>query len=346
MKIGESKLLSIVIPVYNAENYLDMCLQSVYNQTYQNWECILVDDESKDRSSDICKGWQKKDSRFKYYRKKNGGVADARNFGIDYSEGEYIAFVDNDDLLHPTMYERLIENLEKSNCDVSCCGYVQDYRSYKDVIFDIMNHLKANEVKILDNREDIYYSIVKGKGIEGLIWNKVYKKRDVNNIRFNSNVSLVDDAEFSIRFFKNVDKVCYTDSVYYHWMQHRDNQTTTGSYLKYENAAYAYETMVNDVQIIIEDNKTIDILKSHSLIWHINALEKGIKEKALDRDRKLYYKRIVKKYTKYSCYYNKNVQIKAWLIDNVLPGYTVYIYCKKLMEKFNDRRIIRKDKRV
>ena len=95
------KLLSIIIPVYNSEKYLRNCLNSVVAQTYSQWECLLIDDGSTDHSSEICKSYSERDSRFKYLRKKNGGVADTRNYGLERVQGEYVSFVDNDDMLHP-----------------------------------------------------------------------------------------------------------------------------------------------------------------------------------------------------------------------------------------------------
>ncbi|HBO03266.1 MAG TPA: hypothetical protein DD432_01470 [Eubacterium sp.] len=340
MEKESRRLLSIIIPVYNSEAFLTLCLQTIYNQNYHNWECILVDDESQDGSPEICKMWREKDSRFKYYRKKNGGVAEARNYGIDHSKGDYISFVDNDDLLHPMMYECLIDNLEKYNSEVSCCGYKKDFSSYEDVEKNMSSFSLEKNVVILDNREDIYYSIVKGNGIEGLVWNKVYRRDAIGNIKFDNNIALVDDADFSIRLFKNVNRVCYTEDVFYHWMQHNNNQTTIGAYTKYASAAKAYELMVREVEAVIENNKTLDTLKSHSLIWHLNACERGINERCLDREKKLYYKNIAHKYKKYACYYNRNVKLKVWLINNCYPGYKLYLYCKRIMEKFNDRRII------
>lgn len=131
------KLLSILIPVYNSENYLRDCLNSVAAQIYTKWECLLIDDGSSDHSSEICKSYAERDSRFKYLRKKNGGVADTRNYGLERASGEYVSFVDNDDLLHPMMYQYLIDKLESTNCDVACCNYIKDFRPYDEVIDEL-----------------------------------------------------------------------------------------------------------------------------------------------------------------------------------------------------------------
>lgn len=326
------KLLSIIIPVYNSENYLSDCLNSVIAQTYTQWECLLIDDESSDRSSEICESYAKRGSRFKYLRKKNGGVADTRNYGLERIRGEYVSFVDNDDLLHPMIYQYLIDKIESTNCDVSCCNYIKDFRIYDEVNNELHKSLSSGgKTEILINREDIYYSIVKGNqnnGIEGLIWNKVYRKSILDDIRFNPNIALVDDADFSLRLFCKVQKVFYTDKIFYHWMQHETNQTTTGSYKKYSSAACAYEDMVRYVSEIINSDNTLSILKSQSLIWNINACERGVKEHCLSEYDKLHYKAIIKKYAKYGKYYNRKVQLKIFMIIHTFGLYETYVHFK------------------
>ena len=226
-------VISIIVPIYNSEQYLKHCLDTIMNQTYSTFECLMVDDGSTDNSSDICTEYVKKDTRFKYLRKNRGGVAHARNYGLSHANGEYIAFVDNDDLLCPKMYEALISNLEEQNCDVSCCTYSKDYDSYEAIEKKLANcQLTNEEVLVFSGLNDIYDSIVRGKGhkaIEELIWNKVYKKSIIGDLKFNEHISLVDDADFTLRLFRNVRKVCYVDAVFYHWMQHITNQTSKRS---------------------------------------------------------------------------------------------------------------------
>ncbi len=184
---------------------------------------------------------------------------------------------------------------------------------------------------MLTNREDIYYSIVKenqNNGIEEFIWNKVYRKSILDDVRFNQDIALVDDADFSLRLFCKVQRVVYTDKVFYHWMQHETNQTTTGSYVKYANAAGAYEDMVRYVSETIDNDNTLSILKSQSLIWNINACERGVREQCLSKQDKLYYKAIIEKYAKYGKYYNKKVRLKIFMIVHMFGLYEVYAHFK------------------
>ena len=126
-----SDLISIVVPIYNMEKYLDKCVNSIISQTYKNIEIILVDDGSTDLSYDICEKYKKLDNRIKVYHKTNGGLSDAKNFGIKHASGKYIGFVDSDDWIEPMMYEILYKNIKEKNADIAICGRYIDYENGK-----------------------------------------------------------------------------------------------------------------------------------------------------------------------------------------------------------------------
>ena len=117
------ELISIIVPIYNVENYLRQCLDSIVAQTYQNFECLLINDGSPDNSAGICREYAVKDSRFKYFEKENGGVSSARNFGINNSMGDYVTFVDPDDWLDSMYLETLYEIMIKHKADISLACY-------------------------------------------------------------------------------------------------------------------------------------------------------------------------------------------------------------------------------
>ncbi len=128
-------LVSVIIPIYKVEPYIRECLDSVINQTYRNLEIILVDDGSPDGCPKICDEYAENDSRIKVVHKENGGLSDARNKGLDVASGEYITFVDSDDVVHKAYVEFLYDNLKKTNSDVSVCQSVsfRDLQKIKDV---------------------------------------------------------------------------------------------------------------------------------------------------------------------------------------------------------------------
>lgn len=122
-------LLSVIVPVYNVEKYLDRCVRSIVAQTYSNLEIILVDDESPDNCPQICDKWAQMDSRIKVVHKKNGGLGDARNAGLDVATGDYVAFVDSDDHIDSLMYETLMRKAIECNLDVVKSGYSREYEN-------------------------------------------------------------------------------------------------------------------------------------------------------------------------------------------------------------------------
>lgn len=133
----QDELISVIIPVYNVAPYLEQCVNSVRQQTYSNLEIILVDDGSTDGSGAICDAWAKRDARIYVFHKKNGGLSDARNFGLERATGTYIGFVDSDDFIHPQMYEMLIDAMKEKDAQVAACDFAreneEDFRKPVDV---------------------------------------------------------------------------------------------------------------------------------------------------------------------------------------------------------------------
>ncbi len=177
-------LISIVVPVYNVEQYLDRCLMSLTNQTYQNIEIILVDDGSTDQSASMCDAWCKKDERIRVLHKKNGGLGSARNEGIKNANGDYIGFVDSDDWVSPNMYQKLLSLCIEYSADISCCGIKYTSSEYivgdnsKEVVKAYSQEEYARQYFKVSSNETIHYAVNKlycreiGKKIiypEGLI---------------------------------------------------------------------------------------------------------------------------------------------------------------------------------
>ena len=124
---NDPDLISVVIPVYKVEKFLNECVQSVLSQTYENLQVILVDDGSPDRCGEMCDKWADKDHRIQVIHKKNGGLSDARNAGLAVAAGAYIAFVDSDDWIAPQMYEVMLKTIKEQNADIVACGIVNTY---------------------------------------------------------------------------------------------------------------------------------------------------------------------------------------------------------------------------
>lgn len=201
-------LISIIVPVYNVEKYLARCIDSIINQTYKNFEIILVDDGSKDKSNQICDEFSKKDCRVKVIHKKNEGVSAARNEGLKQSKGKYISFVDADDWIEKNFLFEMYSELKKYNVDYITCGYNRVYENHIEILNNNLTEelVSANEyiIKILN--------VQNGYGFAHM---KLISKEAIGNIRFNTNISVGEDALFNIQLCKKINKfLIYNKALY------------------------------------------------------------------------------------------------------------------------------------
>ena len=188
------ELISIVIPVYNVENYLEKCLNSVINQTYKNLEIIVVNDGSTDKSGDICDKYSEIDKRIKVIHKKNGGLSDARNAGINVAKGKYIGFVDSDDYIDKEMYNIMYNNIMVNKANICI---VNRYYVFPDGT-KLLRYKIEDDIKIMNNLEAIE-EMNNFSMFDMAAWDKLYEKNLFDNIRFPVG-KLSED--FYIMFFK------------------------------------------------------------------------------------------------------------------------------------------------
>ena len=171
--MAENPLISVIIPVYNVAPYLAACLDSVVSQTYRNLEILLIDDGSTDKSGAICDEYATKDLRIKVVHQANGGVSAARNKGLEIAQGEYIGFVDPDDLTLPQMYETLLDFLRRDKADVSACRYQRFYPDGSIQAFQFPQDVGF----IYDTPEQWLRSFIKWFNIHSSVWNKLFTKK-------------------------------------------------------------------------------------------------------------------------------------------------------------------------
>lgn len=213
--------LSIIVPIYNAEKYIDNCMRSIYAQSFSDYEIILVNDGSADNSAAICREYQKKDSRVTYIEKENGGAGSARNAGMDAARGEYLAFPDVDDSFEPEMYAELYALAESGDYDVVFSG-VKYYTQLDD---GSLSYSRTQNIKALtytDRRQcrDNIMEFFPTTTIFDVPWNKLYKRSIVteNHIRF-TDIRRCQDAVFNIDFFNCINSAASIDKAYYHYME-------------------------------------------------------------------------------------------------------------------------------
>lgn len=207
-----SELISIIVPVYRVEPYLDRCVQSIVDQTYQNLEIILVDDGSPDNCPAMCDAWAAKDSRVKVIHKENGGLSDARNAGLAAAAGEYIGFVDSDDWISPDMYRLLYENMAEHGSDVSACGVEMVWEDRTPPRL-----LTKRGCCVLD-QEEAMRAVIAETWIQAPVWYKLYKRELVRDIPFPVG-KCHEDVFWTYQAVGNARKVSVFDTPCYHYTQ-------------------------------------------------------------------------------------------------------------------------------
>lgn len=218
--------VSIIVPVYNAEKYLDRCVESIIKQTEEDIEILLIDDDSTDLSGRMCEEWAKKDSRIRVFHIENIGVSNARNQGIKYSNSPYIMFVDSDDWISEDMVETLIERIEDSDSQAVFCNYIT-VKNGKELHCE-----NVLEYKIYQNENvsEIIKNMFGGGKYYSSIWRGIYRKDVIqsNNILFRD-LKFAEDLLFNLEYLMNCKKVQIIDDEMYYY---RVNDTSALQSLK------------------------------------------------------------------------------------------------------------------
>ena len=212
-------LLSIIVPIYNVEQYLDRCIQSILNQTYQNLEIILVDDGATDCSGAIADSYAAKDKRIKVFHKENGGLSDARNYGLEHVTGDYILFIDSDDFIVNIMCERLITVASSNNADIVSCNYYI-YRGDDDISIHTMS--VQDDKRTFTGMDMLRYYLLKTEPFDlNVVWNKIFKLdlfNGVEPVRFPK--GRVQEDNFTIfRLFLNANSIVTVNEPLYYYVQ-------------------------------------------------------------------------------------------------------------------------------
>ena len=173
-------LISVIVPIYNVEQYLPRCIESILNQTYKNLEVILVDDGATDHCGSICDVYKEKDCRVRVIHKSNGGLSDARNAGLDRMTGEYVTCIDSDDFVSPFFVENLWLALEENHCDIASSWFIEYHNGQ---IVPAGKVVDAQEVEVLAKNE-YFERLLYQDGVEVSAWGKLYKSSLYQNVRY------------------------------------------------------------------------------------------------------------------------------------------------------------------
>lgn len=214
--------ISVIVPVYNAEGYIHRCVDSLLQQTYSNFEIILVDDGSPDGSGFICDEYARKDSRVRVFHKENGGVASARQLGIDNAKGEYTIHADPDDWVEPTMFEELYNKAKEADADMVICDFLVEEKGRTTYRIQ----------RPTDNSADAVLNDLLFHRIHGSLWNKLIKRDCYSkfNVSFVGGLNYCEDYLVCVELLQGTIKVAYLNKAFYHYDQIVNSNSITRNY--------------------------------------------------------------------------------------------------------------------
>lgn len=281
------KKISIIVPIYKVEAYLEKCVNSIRNQTYRNLEIILVDDGSPDKCPYMCDEFAKQDNRIKVIHKKNGGLSEARNVGIESASGEYLLFVDSDDWIEKTMVEHLLETCETFGVKLACCArYLTDGSNIEKECFLSKQKVYSCEAALKE--------ILLGRAMDVAAWDKIYSKELFEDIRYPEGENNEDMAVF-YKIIEKAGKVAHCGTTEYYYRSRAGsitkmsynvkarktiikNLSAIETYLrqKYPDCMEAFERykVVNIYYLLNKYMKCIGISKSKEYLYLLGELKK------------------------------------------------------------------------
>ena len=325
--------VSIVVPIYKVEKYLRRCVDSIINQTYRNLEIILVDDGSPDKCGQIIDEYKEKDSRIISLHKKNGGLSDARNYGMKYVTGEYIFFLDSDDYIKSETIETLINLSLKYQADIVQGGFYYKYENY--LLYDDRYYKEDSNPIILDNKE-LMYELIVNERVKNFAWGKLYKTDLIKDLLFEKGV-LFEDVFWAHNVMSRVKKyvICHKPLTYY--VQREDSIVANYSVRNLD--------IIKGMKVrhkFIEENYSEFINESYTLLlktmlMHYNLL---MKNKSKDSDKK--YRKEIEEYIITNYYtlkkaINNKKELKGQLfLFRICPSLNEFIVIfNKVLRKIN-----------
>lgn len=314
------KKISVIVPIYNVEKYLERCVNSIINQTYQNLEIILVNDGSPDNCGTLCDKIAESDNRIKVIHKENGGLSSARNAGLDIATGEYVAFIDSDDWIEPDFVEVFEKLLTENNADFSACGMITDYGNA--IVENNKNDFKAFKA----DKKEIFNQIIINPDFYGYACNKLFKKDIICNLRFDETLMSCEDLDFCVRLAAKCNSAVYTKEKFYHYMQHSASMTReTGYSPRKISVLKAYENILPYYEKFSPEN--LSIIRKNYLKIAINIKGRMLHNKVDDTELSNRLQKVIDENYKLVLR-DKKIKISTKLnifISNKFPGIILYI---------------------
>lgn len=309
-----NELITVIIPVYNVEKYLNKCMESVVNQTYKSLEILLIDDGAKDSSGFMCDSWAERDSRIKVIHKENGGLSSARNCGLDQAHGNYIMFVDSDDFMSEDIVSILYEDIKRTKADIAICDAMHIFEDYK-VVFDTGKETRT--YTSIEAIQEMWYQ----KSFLPSAWGKLYKLELFQNIRFTEN-RLYEDIDIMHELFWKAETIIYRNDKLYGYV-HRDESITTQKFSERDLDIF----IISDKMLEFADKvdpKLLPAAESYATVAALRILLNAPEEKFQGAMHKA--ENIIKKYGKKTMK-NRNIRTKQKY------ALIMFFYCRPLLKK-------------
>lgn len=209
-------MISIIVPIYNAGQYLCQCIDSIIAQTYSDWELLLVDDGSTDSSGDLCDSYARKDSRIKVFHKVNGGVSSSRNLGLNEANGDVITFADSDDWLEPNAFQTYMDAFRNNHVDVVKTGFYHEHEN------GVSERNIIPETEICTNTWDMF-RITEKCHYYSFVWNTCIRRECIGGNRFNEELCWLEDHTFIYECYLNCRRMAILNAATYHYVRRNEN---------------------------------------------------------------------------------------------------------------------------
>lgn len=301
--------ISIVVPVYNVERYLSECLDSIRDQTFKNWECILVDDGSPDGSGEICDRYAASDSRFRVIHRENGGLSAARNTGLKACRGRYIGFVDSDDSVKENMFERLLCLIKEWDADVAEVSFISRFTTWSSD-----KHL-VSTVEVLD-RGHVALELLYSRKIPSYVWNKLFK-REVITVDFPEG-QVFEDVYVMSRWIDNIHKMVISPEPLYLYRKRGGSISKVNSVGNRMAYLKSRKSMIGALHAI-EPGTVTEVIANRQMFKSIIAAAKSIARFVTDKAERLEaMKQIARICDSYTLPGPGVIGLKLWMRVNLL----------------------------